>query len=660
MTSHEGPEQLALVPSSVAPAATPEASEPAVGDPVARVAVDTGVAHLDRLFDYAVPAGLADKAVPGSRVKVRFAGRLVDGFVTDRASSSQHQGKLASIAKVVSPEPVLTQPVLALARAVADRYAGALADVLRLAIVPRHARAEKTAGSPEAPELPEVSTQAWAAYDSGDGFVQALALGGAPRAVWNALAGQDPAIAVAQAVLATLHSGRGAVVCVPDQRDVDRWDAAFTAVLGPQQHVTLTASQSPEQRYKSFLALSRRQVRVVVGTRAAAFAPVHDVGLCVIWDDGDDLFAEPRAPYPHAREVLTIRARQSGAGLLIGGYARTAEAQLLAESGWCGQLVASREARRAAWPTLAVTDGSVDGSAPVRLPRDVFVAIRKAQGPVLIQVPRRGYREALACQTCRTPARCAGCQGPLAQRSPSAPLECRWCSTRVEQWRCPTCSGTSLRAPVVGALRTAEEFARAFPAHTVVTSGGQSVLDSVEPGQVMVLSTPGAEPHVVGGYDVVILLDTWLMLGRDDVRVVEEAHRRWFNALALAGPGATAVAVGDPATLQGLVRADPVGCAARELADRVETHLPPAGRLAMIDADDESLGQIAARDWPSSAEVLGPVDVNPYNPSAGQRLIIRTPHADAAAVCAELRDVVAEYSAAKRSVPRIQLDPHAF
>ena len=64
------------------------------------------------------------------------------------------------------------------------------------------------------------------------------------------------------------------------------------------------------------------------------------------------------------------------------------------------------------------------------------------------------------------------------------------------------------------------------------------------------------------------------MTGRDDIRVEEEAHRRWFNALALAGPGANAIAVGDAAMLQALVRSDPAGFAARELASRAETHLP--------------------------------------------------------------------------------------
>lgn len=660
-----GPEQLALVPSSVlgakkaAKKAKP-AQQAAESLPVARVVVDHGLPHLDRFFDYGVPAELDSEVVPGCRVKVRFAGRTVDGFVVERVDESQHEGRLAFLAKVVSPEPVLTADVLALARAVADRYAGVLGDVLRLAIPPRHARAEAQA-RPEAPStLPDAASDGWNDYDDGASFLAALLAGENPRACWSAVPGHDPARSMAQAALAALQAGRGTIVCVPDQRDVARWDAAFTDVLGEGHHVTLTAGQPPASRYRSFLALSRGDVQIVVGTRAAAFAPVKDLGLVAMWDDGDDLFAEPRSPYPHARDVLMVRASEQKTAFLLGGHARTAEAQLLVESRWAGEIVADRDTRRARWPQLTVTDGVVDGSAPVRLPKEVFAAIRKASGPVLIQVPRRGYRESLSCQTCRHPARCTHCQGPLVQRSASQPISCRWCGVSEPSWQCRECHGTKLRSSVVGALRTAEEFAQAFPQLDVVTSGGQTILDSVDPGSVLVLATPGAEPHVEGGYSVVVLMDTWLMLARDDVRVEEESHRRWFNALALAGEGAMAVAVGEPTTLQALVRADPVAFAVRELADRAETHLPPTGRLAIIDADDDVLAELAGRAWTPHAEVLGPVAVDPRDPEAGQRLIIRVPRSEGAALAAALRDVVAVRSAAKLSLPRIQVDPQRF
>jgi primosomal protein N' (replication factor Y) len=660
----EGDEQLTLVPAVAArrrAAADRPAPEPAPLLPVARVVVDTGLAHLDRLFDYLVPEQLAVSAVPGCRVKVRFAGQLVDGFVVERVARSEHEGRLAFLAKVVSAEPVLHPEVLTLARAVADRYAGTLGDVLRLAVPPRHARAEAadTAVS-DLPPLPEGTVAPWGAYVHGLPFLTALHGGRSPRAAWSAVPGDDPAVLVAEAVLATLHSGRGAVVCVPDVRDVAHWDTVLTAVLGPARHVCLTAAQKPAARYRAFLAASRGDVRVVLGTRAAAFAPVHDPGLLVLWDDGDDLHAEPRAPYPHARETLLLRARQQDAALLLGGHARTAEVQSLVESGWCHELVADQRVRRERWPRLAVTDGSTAGGAPARLPHDVFRAIRATTGPVLVQVPRRGYRESLACQDCRHPARCTSCQGPLAQSAASAPVACRWCGAEAPRWECAHCHGGRLRSPVVGQLRTAEEYARAFPDVEVVTSGGDTVRDEVPAGRVLVLATPGAEPRVDGGYDLVVLMDTWLMLGREDARVEEESHRRWFNALALGRPGSSAVAVGDPAVLQALVRADPAGLAARELASRTETHLPPVARLAAIDGPDDVLEAFAARDWTPHTEVLGPVPADLRDPDAGQRLILRAPRREGAALAAALKACAAERSAAKLPPVRIRVDPAAF
>ncbi|MFD1120802.1 primosomal protein N' family DNA-binding protein, partial [Sphaerisporangium aureirubrum] len=118
--------------------------------PVARVVVDTPLPHLDRPFDYLVGAGMDADAVAGCRVRVRFAGKLTDGFLLERVESSEHEGALLGLERVVSPEAVLTPEIAALCRAVADRYAGTMSDVLRLAVPPRHARveAEQASGGP--------------------------------------------------------------------------------------------------------------------------------------------------------------------------------------------------------------------------------------------------------------------------------------------------------------------------------------------------------------------------------------------------------------------------------------------------------------------------------------------------------------------------------
>ncbi|WP_231123767.1 primosomal protein N' family DNA-binding protein [Nocardioides sambongensis] len=120
-------------------------------DPVVGVLLDLAPAHLDREFDYAVPAAMSDGVAPGVRVKVRFAGQDVDGFVVRRGDSTRHDGALAPVRRLVSAEPVLTESVRDLCDRVAARYAGTSADVRRLAIPPRHAGVEKEPSPPEPP-----------------------------------------------------------------------------------------------------------------------------------------------------------------------------------------------------------------------------------------------------------------------------------------------------------------------------------------------------------------------------------------------------------------------------------------------------------------------------------------------------------------------------
>ncbi|MFI7442126.1 primosomal protein N' [Nonomuraea indica] len=478
------PDDALLPLDAVRPPAAPSrgAPEPAPESPVARVAVDNPLPHLDRLFDYLVPASMHESAQPGVRVRVRFAGKLVDGFLLDRAEHSDHPGRLTPLERVVSPERVLTPEIAGLARAVADRYAGTLADVLRLAVPPRHARTEaetpaaappavgpvEAAAAPADPlpdaaagplesdragdgadvAAPEAGADAaghgaggagadghgvgeWGAYPMGASFLDALRSGRAPRAVWQALPGAGGwAGAVAEAVRATLDGGRGAVVVVPDGKDVELADAALVRVLGRGAHVALTADLGPAERYRRWLRLLRGQVKAVVGTRAAMFAPVADLGLVAIWDDGDDLHAERLAPYPHAREVLALRAHRSGAALLVGGYTRTAEATQLIATGWARPIVAARQTIRSRAPRVRPAGEDAElakdqAARAARLPSLAWRALRLGleSGPVLVQVPRRGYLPAVACQHCRAPARCAlpptRSGGPYAAHDPA-------------------------------------------------------------------------------------------------------------------------------------------------------------------------------------------------------------------------------------------------
>ncbi|MGW5676857.1 primosomal protein N' [Streptomyces sp. NPDC003860] len=697
----QGPEQLALIRETVRRAKAPKAKPrtwrgAALAEelPVARVLVNKGVLHLDQYFDYAVPRELDADAQPGVRVRVRFGagarrvregrregGGLIDGFVVERRAATDYGGALAALASVVSPEPVLGPRTLELARAIADRYAGSLADVVQLAVPPRNARAE---GRPSPDPLPPPAPPdpgTWVRYGAGETFLRALAGGGTPRAVWTALPGPHWPEELARAVVATLASGRGALVVVPDGRRAARVDAALTALIGQGRHSVLTAESGPEKRYGQWLAVLRGSVRAVVGTRAAMYAPVRDLGLVAVWDDGDSSHSDDNAPFPHVREVLELRAAHESCGFLLGATACTVEAAQLVESGWARPLTADREQVRTAAPRVrTVGDEELardEAARAARLPSLAWQVVRDGlrSGPVLVQVPRRGYVPRLACERCRTPARCRHCSGPL-QAPDERDLACRWCGRNITDWHCIACGSTRLRARVVGARRTAEELGRAFPAVPVRTSGRDHVLDAVPGRPALVVSTPGAEPVADGGYAAALLLDGWAMLGRPDLRSSEEALRRWIDAAALVrgqGEGGTVVVVAEPTAraVQALVRWDPVGHAQRELAERAELGFPPVSRMASVSGRADAVEAfVEAAELPAEAEVLGPVPLpepppgrprRPGDPPVGEswtRALLRVPPGRGAALAAALKAAQAVRTA--RGGPdqvRIRIDP---
>jgi len=637
---------------------------------LARVAVDLPLPHLDRFFDYTVPEAMAGDANVGVRVRVRFAGRMCNGFIVERPTDTDSPVRLAPLTKVVSPEPVLLPGQVRLVRAVADHYAGTFADVMRLAVVPRHAATETAARAiwpqPVTGVMPAGGLLTAAA---GASWLAAIEQGRPLRGFWAVppvfRGGDDWRRGVVQAVVAGLRTGKGVVVVVPSEQAMNAGFDALSATLGNGCVARLHAQMGPAPRYHDYLALARGQARVVIGTRSVIFAPMADIGLIVMVDDGNDLYAEPRAPYPHARTMAALRANQAGCALLLAGPARSCEAQQWVERGWLGAIEDAPGVRRAMAPAMRAAGEATTG--PSRLPVEASRVIRAglAAGPVLVQVPHAGYLVALTCQRCRAAVRCASCRGPMSaeRRGDGRRLVCRWCGRVDVSWACAACGGATLRAPVVGSGRTAEELGRAFPGFRVVDSSGAHVVAEVGDQPALVVATPGAEPAPAAGYAAAVLLDADLTLARADLRAAEEAVRRWFTVCTLVRPGeagGTVFVVGDaqaPA-VQALLRVDPAGFAARELATRREAGLPPATTFVEASGEPSAVADFASQMGPVPGVVFGPVDLPPVDGEPRTRLLWRCAPAEATTLVAALKATAAKRSAAKApGVVRLQVDP---
>src|SRR6185503_11436212 len=121
-------------------------------------------------FDYAIPPELASRVNVGTRVKVPFGPRQVNGVVTEILKESTHTN-LRPIAKIIGAPSLITPQVLKLARWIADYYCCAPEIALK-SVLPEAVRKEdanwrerlfvRAAPQPgELPKLPKRQQEVW-------------------------------------------------------------------------------------------------------------------------------------------------------------------------------------------------------------------------------------------------------------------------------------------------------------------------------------------------------------------------------------------------------------------------------------------------------------------------------------------------------------------
>lgn len=662
---------------------------------VAHVNVSSGLAHLDRPFDYLVPDDMVEGIRPGVRVRVRLAGRLLDGIVLAVDHDRSPGVKLQPVQRLVSEQVVVTPDQLAMATLVAERWAGTLDDVLHWCVPARHAATEKAEPRawPQADAGPATHMSgALRALDDGRRFLDLIARGERPRGFWRVAPVSGPGDAerlgdwqagLLQAVGAALASGRAALCCVPTVEAAERLAEMLADSLGAGTIAVLHADQPAAARWRNYLAVIRGQARVVVGTRSAVLAPVTDPGLIAVWDEASDLHDEPRAPYPNTRDVAALRAQNEHCALLLAGYSCSTRVAGWLSTGWLVGI-------RTPLPLLRASTARVraPGDSDIALQRDPLaqrvrlpeLAMRTLQhglisGPVLVAVPRAGDLIRPSCANCRAPISCPVCNGPVhgrREKGGRTRLRCTWCGRELDDWHCAECGAATVRSGVVGAATTAAEMGRSFPDVAVIDSSGDHIRQSVGDDPALVVATPGAEPAAGTGYSAAVILDAVQALARPGLDATAQTLDHWFRVNSLvrsAGDDGRLVIVGPPSdrAVQALIRSDPVGWASAELAERAEAGFPPAAYAALVDGAEQAVqaacdrlgAELDESGLTGRVTLLGPVSAEAPRPGAPAcRLVVRCPTSLGRQVTAVLKHLRTAHSMRKEPGPlRVRINP---
>ncbi len=498
----------------------------------------------------------------------------------------------------------------------------------------------------------------WAAWRWAGPLASFLRAASAPNVV-----AADRAVEVEQAVYpgAPLHGEQLELIGPRAAIDVPIAPEGSTLVIDPSATRAAQLASHLERQGREVVTLgsghadavrtahwdrARAGACVVIGGRAAVWAPVPDLSAVVVVDEGDEALEDERAPTWNARDVAVERARRAGAAVRVLTPAPTVDA-----------LVAVGEPVGGAgrWPPVEVVDQRDEEPGHGMLSAALADALRHAVGRGtrgVCVLNRRGRARLLACRTCGELARCERCGATVEQRDDG--FVCAHCDT-TRPSVCLHCHGSTFRAVRPGITRVRDDLAALLPRVDVASVDASN--DAV-PDVPVLVGTEAVLHRLVGrggmgtsaptGLVAYLELDQELLAPR--ARAAEQAL--WLlvrGARLLDDPGRLLLQtrLPDHEVVRAARWSDPMVVAGAERTRRAALGFPPFGGLAEVSGGPEAVAAACAAVAAAGATVLGPV-------ADGSRALVRAP--SVAALCDALAAPAVEV-ARTRGRLRIDVDP---
>jgi primosomal protein N' (replication factor Y) (superfamily II helicase) len=397
-------------------------------------------------FDYLVPPALQNRIAIGDRVQVNFAHAKRLGFVVGLANESAFE-KVKPIEAVLDNKPLLSISSLRCASELSRYYGCSLGEAIEV-MLPVDARKPKTITCH--PFVPKDSAPA-----KGEGtLIQTQSM----SAHWPL---------VSERIATTLRDGRGVIVLVPDTSQIPFVMGQLKQAL-PANAVIHDNERTHKQELENWIALKEGKTRAVVGLRTAAFAPVVQLGLIVVYDEDNGSYQEEQAPYYHARHVALMRSAIERCDVVFVSAAPSVELMHFAQKKNFARLSMGPESalrKQLIDMTNFTSKGPMTISFPLRNSLEKTLA---EGGRSLVFINRRGFNTFTHCLFCGHILRCERCESNLVYLSSKRKFECRRCATQRDPVKlCPKCGKDHLRSQGIGVERVVSELKRIFPSARV-------------------------------------------------------------------------------------------------------------------------------------------------------------------------------------------------
>jgi len=416
-----------------------------------------------------------------------------------------------------------------------------------------------------------------------------------------------------QAIAAALAAGRQALVLVPEigltPQTVGRFKARFNVPV-----VAMHSGLNDRERLDAWLAASRGEAGVLIGTRSAILTPLARPGLIVIDEEHDGSFKQQEGFRYSARDLAVMRARAEAIPLLLGSATPSLESLHNAWSGRYRWLRIEQRAGGAQPPRFELLDirqaPLVDGLSEALVARMRAHLARGEQ--VLVFLNRRGFAPTLMCHDCGWIADCPSCDAHLTLHRRPPQLHCHHCDYQAPlQNHCLHCQSRNLTAVGAGTERTEEALVRLFPKVPVIRVDRDStrrkgamerIVEQIHGGGpcLLVGTQMLAKGHHFPRVTLVAILDADAGLFSADFRGMEKLAQLVLQVAGRAGradrPGTVLMQThqADHPQLRCLIEQGYTDFAREQLQQRRSAELPPFSHYALLRAEAVAQGRAEA------------------------------------------------------------------
>ncbi len=265
-----------------------------------------------------------------------------------------------------------------------------------------------------------------------------------------------------------LKSGKTALMLVPEISLTPQTVMKFRSLFGETVAV-IHSNLSLGQRVDEFKRIKSGEAKIVIGTRSAVFAPLDNIGIIIIDEEGEHTYKSESSPRYHARDVAIQRCGHHSATLLLASATPSIESYYYARSGRFHLFELPKRYNKTSLPRVITVDMQAeaqDGNDSLfsrSLKSAIDENLKRHEQSILL-LNRRGFNTYVTCLECRTPVECPNCNIPLTYHKKNNRLMCHYCGyTRSNVTECEHCHSTHLKATGVGTQRVEDEVQRLFP-----------------------------------------------------------------------------------------------------------------------------------------------------------------------------------------------------